>query len=601
MKKGFFPVFVIVLVVVCMVCLLPFTPHRAFAQINCIDMAEYPSARQDQVPVPWVFWLVDADDPTIYMPWVRLSPSSGESLYIRWYYAFFFPPDPNESRRFPSLDELFWDTNTDQPASILGATDWIMGNPDAVPLNPAGVMLDAPLDPIGNYGAVLVALEVLNEGSEVIGHSISEAIIRSESGGIVEFAVNFDTMNTTGHSITGFELDFSGIWLSCFYGDVLDAQGFIVGEEGNWGYDPTPDLSKPLIVIHSYSPEKSQLMWADQERPLENHEWVHLGIHCTLTTIPSFIINDTTTEVTGYMTSMDICDDTDADADGFSECAGDCDDADPEIYPGAPELCDGKDNDCDPDSADGADEMSIGEPCDGLDTDFCEEGSIICLDGALVCSDTTDDTVEICNGLDDDCDGVVSGNEIDDDNDGYFECEGDCDDADPNTYPGAPELCDGMDNNCDGVIDEGCVPPVCEPLTQGFWKRICDGLGKKKPHPETPEGFGDDENAELCGCVQVKDKDTSDPCVKADAQYAALLFNIKYGFLTGSCKVDQDVVQGILNEHNSDIPIQDINDVEDVAGLIASLLEPVDRDPDDCKLAQALADAVNTRLALADE
>ncbi len=44
----------------------------------------------------------------------------------------------------------------------------------------------------------------------------------------------------------------------------------------------------------------------------------------------------------------------------------------------------------------------------------------------------------------------------DTDGDGWCIEDGDCDDADPNTYPGATEFCDGIDNNCDGVIDEGC-------------------------------------------------------------------------------------------------------------------------------------------------
>ena len=38
---------------------------------------------------------------------------------------------------------------------------------------------------------------------------------------------------------------------------------------------------------------------------------------------------------------------TDSDGDGFSELDGDCDDASAAVYPGAPEVCDDRDNDCD--------------------------------------------------------------------------------------------------------------------------------------------------------------------------------------------------------------------------------------------------------------
>src|SRR4051812_32980626 len=42
----------------------------------------------------------------------------------------------------------------------------------------------------------------------------------------------------------------------------------------------------------------------------------------------------------------------------------------------------------------------------------------------------------------------------DEDGDGYTPSDGDCDDSNPAVNPGTAEICDGVDNNCDGDIDE---------------------------------------------------------------------------------------------------------------------------------------------------
>jgi len=65
---------------------------------------------------------------------------------------------------------------------------------------------------------------------------------------------------------------------------------------------------------------------------------------------------------------------------------------------------------------------------------------------------------EVCNRVDDDCDGVVPIEEVDGDGDGTSPCEGDCDDQDPDIGPEVDERCDAVDHDCDGSPDNGVVP-----------------------------------------------------------------------------------------------------------------------------------------------
>ncbi len=51
------------------------------------------------------------------------------------------------------------------------------------------------------------------------------------------------------------------------------------------------------------------------------------------------------------------------------------------------------------------------------------------------------------------------GHSFDDDDDGYTECTGDCNDGNASIFPGAQELCDGLDNDCNFMVDEQTQPP----------------------------------------------------------------------------------------------------------------------------------------------
>jgi len=164
-------------------------------------------------------------------------------------------------------------------------------------------------------------------------------------------------------------------------------------------------------------------------------------------------------------------DQVDNDGDGVSLCNGDCDDANATVYPGAEELCDGIDNDCDGSVDEGlistyyADQDGDGYGNLNNVTMACEQPAGYVLDNSD-CNDNDSginpEASEICDGLDNDCDGEVDeGLTFDADADGHTSldsCEGskdDCDDTNADVFPGAPELCDGLDNDCDGEVDEG--------------------------------------------------------------------------------------------------------------------------------------------------
>jgi len=184
----------------------------------------------------------------------------------------------------------------------------------------------------------------------------------------------------------------------------------------------------------------------------------------------------------------------DQDGDGYYDYE-DCNDNNAMIYPGAEEICDALDNDCNGFADDGIPKNTY-----FLDNDGDGFGDIsITVDTCLTtppmgytandtdCDDTkfnvNPDADEICNGIDDNCDGSIDEDltittyYVDMDGDGFGSASGgggvaldtclivpptgyaandfDCNDTDPNIHPDSPEICDAIDNNCNGEINDG--------------------------------------------------------------------------------------------------------------------------------------------------
>ena len=209
---------------------------------------------------------------------------------------------------------------------------------------------------------------------------------------------------------------------------------------------------------------------------------------------------------------------------GTADNADDCDDSDSRTYPGAEERCDGVDNDCDEAVDEDVQEAwygdndgdGFGDPDLALDDCDPPDGYV---GNDLDCDDNDAEVwpgnTEVCNEIDDNCDGLVDEGLLetfflDGDGDGFgtsetveaceepsgYASEGDdCDDSDASVNPDADELCNDLDDDCDGEIDEDSA------IDAETWWVDADGDGyggTSYSYTQCEQPSGTVENSEDC-------------------------------------------------------------------------------------------------------
>jgi hypothetical protein len=90
---------------------------------------------------------------------------------------------------------------------------------------------------------------------------------------------------------------------------------------------------------------------------------------------------------------------------------------------------------------------------------------------------------------------------VDADGDGVTETDGDCDDEDPNVFPGNEEECNGADDNCNDVIDEGYGDADNDGIADCVDTEECDGIDNDGDG-SVDEGFADSDGNGTADCVE---------------------------------------------------------------------------------------------------
>ncbi|MBI3756537.1 MAG: hypothetical protein HY267_01020 [Deltaproteobacteria bacterium] len=144
----------------------------------------------------------------------------------------------------------------------------------------------------------------------------------------------------------------------------------------------------------------------------------------------------------------------DADGDGFTVAQGDCNDTNAAIHPGAVELCNGIDDNCDGTVDEGFD---VGAAC-AVGVGACARSGVkVCTTdgGGTICSATPGSpTAEVCNNIDDNCNGQI------DEGLGTISCgQGGCEQTVAACVNGQPAVCipgTPKAEICGNDIDEDC-------------------------------------------------------------------------------------------------------------------------------------------------